>query len=91
MPGAKTRASDDAAGATPPPGEALRRAVLAALGRPPGLLRVAVSPLWGDYFRVNVVTGDDATSARVAHSYFVEASPDGAVRAATPALRRAYP
>ncbi len=36
--------------------KAIRAGVLAALGCPAGLLQVAVVPLWGDNFRVNVWT-----------------------------------
>lgn len=38
---------------------AIRAGVLAALGRPDQPFRMVVVPLWGDHFRVNVVTGDD--------------------------------
>ena len=37
---------------------AIRVGVLAALGRPARLYRVAVVPLWENNFRVNVMTGD---------------------------------
>ena len=47
--------------------------MLNALGRPDRLYRVAVVPLWGDHFRVNVVTGDDPSAVRIPHSYFVAA------------------
>src|SRR5207248_1820010 len=46
---------------------AIRAAVLAALGRPGRLYRVAVVPLWGDHFRVNVFTGEDPTSVQIPH------------------------
>jgi hypothetical protein len=64
--------------------------VLAALGAPPGLHRVQVRPLWGDFFRVNVFVGADAASAHVAASYFVQAGLAGHVEAAEPALARRY-
>ena len=70
---------------------AIRAGVLAALGRPAGLFRVTVAPLWGDHFRVNVVTGDDPSAVRIPHSYFVAADGRGNIIESTPALRREYP
>jgi hypothetical protein len=62
--------------------------VLRALGKPNNLLRVQVRPLWADYCRVNVYVGTDATSARMAHSYFVRADGDGNV--VTPTINKLY-
>ena len=70
---------------------AIRAGVLAALGRPDQLFRVAVVPLWGDHFRVNVVTGDDPSSVRIPHSFFVAADGRGNIIASTPRIRREYP
>src|SRR6478752_8032039 len=70
---------------------AIRAGVLAALGRPAQPFRVVVVPLWGDLFRVNVVTGDDPSSVRIPHSYFVAADGRGNIIESTPALRREYP
>jgi hypothetical protein len=64
----------------------IRRNVIGALGRPPGLFRVAVLPLWGDYYRVNVV----ADGGEVAHSFFVEAAEDGTLMSTSPGIVRAY-
>jgi hypothetical protein len=64
--------------------------VLHALGKPGDLLRVQVRPLWEGYYRVNVLVGADAASARVAHSYFLVADGDGGVLASTPNLTRQY-
>ena len=69
---------------------AIRAGVLAALGRPPGLYRLAVVALWGDYYRVNVVTGSDPTAVLIPHSYFVEADDRGNVLTATPKIQRTY-
>ena len=52
---------------------AIRVNVLAALGRPANLHRVNVLPLWGDHYRVNVVTGSDPTAVLIPHSYFLAA------------------
>jgi hypothetical protein len=64
--------------------------VLHGLGQPGGLLRVDVRPLWPDHFRVNVLVGSDAASARVAHSYFLVADGAGNILASTPAVTRRY-
>lgn len=65
-------------------------AVRGALGDPPDFRRVTVVKLWGDQFRVNVLTGEDATSSRVAHSYFLTADESGRVLASEPAIARLY-
>jgi hypothetical protein len=72
-------------------GGAVRERVVAALGLPPGLFQLAVYPLWGAYFRVNVLVGPDAASVRVAHSYFVEAAGNGDIVTSTPPIVRLYP
>ena len=46
----------------PQPTAAIQSGVLASLGRPPGLYRVAVVPLWPNYYRVNVLVGTDPTA-----------------------------
>lgn len=82
--------------AAPPDGRdqregAIRAGVLAALGRPGRLFRVAVVPVWGDHYRVNVMTGEDPSSVQIPHSYFVAADGRGNILASTPAIRRVYP
>lgn len=78
------------------PSRAERRAaeiaafVIDALGEPPELLRVTVVKVWGDRVRVNVLTGADATSARVAHSYFLTVDDGGRVVESDPAILRLY-
>jgi hypothetical protein len=69
---------------------AIGRHVLHGLGQPDALLRVDVRHLWEDHYRVNVVVGRDAASARIAHSYFLVADGAGNVLAATPKLTRRY-
>jgi hypothetical protein len=68
----------------------IRQQVLHDLGEPAGLLRVQVRPLWGAYYRVNVFVGEDAASATIPHSYFVESDADGNVLDASPKVRRQY-
>jgi hypothetical protein len=70
---------------------AIRAGVLAALGRPDQSFRVAVLPVWGDRFRVNVVTGADPSSVRIPHSYFVAADERGNITESIPNIRREYP
>jgi hypothetical protein len=64
--------------------------VMLALGKPDDLFRVQVRELWERRYRVNVYTGPDASSARVAHSYFLETDDDGEVIKSTPNLKRRY-
>lgn len=73
------------------PEAVIRAAVIRSLGRPPGLYRVAVLPLWQSYYRVNVLTGADATTTSIPHSYFVEVGEDGAIISAVPSIVRHYP
>ena len=70
--------------------DVIRANVLTALGRPADLYRVAVLPLWGDHYRVNVVTGDDVTSVRIRHSYFLAADGRGNIIEVTPRIARLY-
>jgi hypothetical protein len=64
--------------------------VLRVLGTPEGLHRVQIRPLWGRCFRVNVLVGPDAVSAKVVHSYFLVTDGLGKVVASTPAIVRQY-
>jgi hypothetical protein len=69
---------------------AIRAGVLKALGRPANLFRVSVTPLWADHFRVNVVTGEDASAVVIPNSYFVTADDRGAILGSDPPIRRQY-
>src|SRR5215471_11045897 len=62
--------------------------VVNLLGKPEGLHQVQVRPLWGNYFRVNVVIGLDAASVRVANSYFLKADDEGNIVESTPKITR---
>jgi len=64
--------------------------VIRALGRPPAFLKVSVRPLWQAFYRVNIFVGADAISARIAHSFFLDADGDGNIVASTPAVSRRY-
>ena len=69
---------------------AIVRSVLDALGRPGDFLRATVRAIGGDNYRVNVFTGADVSSARIAHSFFVEADRNGIVTASTPSIVKHY-
>jgi hypothetical protein len=64
--------------------------VMHTLGRPSGLFKVQVRRLWEDNYRVNVLIGADAASAKVANSYFVQADGDGHISASTPKITKQY-
>ena len=64
--------------------------VMDALGQPTDLHRVQVRPLWQDHYRVNVLIGVDAVSAKVAHSYFLVADGNGIILASTPKISKQY-
>jgi hypothetical protein len=66
----------------------IRGHVLRALGEPGGTGRVQVRPLWGDYYRVNVVVGEGPGRFTIARSYFLRADGAGAILESTPKLTR---
>lgn len=66
------------------------RSVLAALGRPAGLLRVTVRQVTDINHRVNVIVGPDPTTARIAHSFFVTTDAAGNLTGSVPPLVRSY-
>lgn len=68
----------------------VRKYVLHALGEPRDLLKIQVRPLWEGNYRVNVLTGDDPTRARIPHSYFVVTDGGGNVLGSTPGITRQY-
>lgn len=70
--------------------ERVRAHVLAALGRPARLLKVAVLPLWGDKFRVNVWTGESAIADAIPNSYFVTADDAGTILRSEPPIQKLY-
>jgi hypothetical protein len=60
--------------------------VLKALGHSNDFRTVHVKPLWAYNYRVNVLIGADAASARIAHSYFVETDIEGNIVESTPRI-----
>jgi len=68
----------------------IREQVIHTLGEPAGLHKVQVRRLWEDHYRVNVLVGRDAASARIADSYFLTSDSDGKVIASNPQLTKRY-
>ena len=68
----------------------LGRHVMHTLGRPTDLYAVQVRRLWEKCYRVNVLTGRDATSVKFTHSYFLVVDTSGAIVTSTPAITRQY-
>jgi hypothetical protein len=65
-------------------------AVVRSLGEPEALHQVQVRRLWSDHYRVNVLVGRDAASAKVAHSYFLVTDGDGNIETSVPTITRCY-
>jgi len=68
----------------------IRGQVIRTLGTPGDLFDVQVRQLWDENYRVNVLVGGDATSTRVAHSYFLVVDDAGKILACTPEITRRY-
>jgi hypothetical protein len=66
------------------------RNVLTALGRPANFFKIVVVRLWERSYRVNVVTGEDPSNSRIAHSYFVVADDRGNVLESAPPIAKQY-
>jgi hypothetical protein len=64
--------------------------LLHALGRPEALYRVEVRSLWEGHYRANVFVGTDATSTRLAHSFFLVTDADGKILTSEPDIARQY-
>ncbi|MFL5245832.1 MAG: hypothetical protein ACJ8FY_27475 [Gemmataceae bacterium] len=68
----------------------IREQVMHSLGEPGNLLNVQVRSLWENYYRVNVVTGLDVVSSKVANSFFLSADGDGNIVQSTPEIVKLY-
>jgi hypothetical protein len=66
------------------------RHVIRSLGSPGDLLKVQVRPLGSDRYRVNVLVGKEAASARIAHSFFLTADDEGNIVTSSPEVVRVY-
>jgi hypothetical protein len=69
---------------------AIVRCVMETLGRPDDFLRATVRSVSGNNYRINVVVGVDAASARIPHSFFVTADDDGTILSSVPAITKCY-
>jgi hypothetical protein len=69
---------------------AIGKRVIHTLGKPGDLHLVQVRHLWEDHFRVNVLVGGDAASAKIVHSYFLVADLDGNIIESTPKITKQY-
>lgn len=66
--------------------EAIARQVIESLGHPIDLWDVRARHLWENRYRVNVFVGTDASSLKIAHSYFVETDADGNIVESIPKI-----
>jgi hypothetical protein len=64
--------------------------VIHILGEPSNLLQTQVRLLWNNSYRVNLLVGADAASAKVVNSYFVKTDSDGNILESTPKLTKQY-
>jgi len=64
----------------------IRQRVIRTLGPPAAFQAVHVRALWEDHYRINVFIGVDALSAKIAHSYFVQADVDGNIIESSPKI-----
>ena len=64
--------------------------VIHTLGKPMDLHNVHVRRLWEDRYRVNVLIGESAATAKIANSYFVKADDDGNIVESTPKIKKVY-
>jgi hypothetical protein len=65
---------------------AIARHVTGALRQPVDFLGVQVRRLWREHYRVNVLAGPDAASARIVASYFLVTDGAGKITASTPEI-----
>lgn len=64
--------------------------VVRSLGSPENLLKVQVRPVGSDRYRVNILTGKDFASARIANSFFLTADEAGNILSSSPKIVRLY-
>jgi hypothetical protein len=66
----------------------IREQVVHILGEPSGLGQVQVRRLWGNFYRVNILSGADAATIRFVSSYFLKSDNDGNIVESTPKMLR---
>ena len=62
--------------------------MLEALGQRGDSYRAQVRRLWEGHYRVNLLTGTDAASTRIAANYFLMVAGDGSIFASKPGIAR---
>jgi hypothetical protein len=65
--------------------------VIHRLGKPAGVRNVQVRRLWENRYRVNVLAGENAASAKIVSSYFVKADGDGNIVDSNPEMTKLRP
>lgn len=70
--------------------DAIGKKLMLALGQPADFYAVQIRHLWEDSFRVNVLTGKDASCVKIVNSYFLTASSDGQIVTSTPKITKQY-
>jgi hypothetical protein len=68
----------------------IRKQVVRSLGSPDDLLRMQVSPIGADRYRVNVFVGKDVTSGLIADSFFLTTDEEGKILTSSPEIVRRY-
>jgi hypothetical protein len=66
------------------------RQVIKALGSPNDLLKVKVLLVASDRYRVNILTGKDFASGKIANSFFLAVDPKGKILSSTPQILKVY-
>jgi len=64
--------------------------VIGALGRPIDFLRITARQITEYGYRVNVITGPNNATTRIAHSFFVTVDANGALTGSDPAIVKQY-
>ena len=89
-----TQQSEFAAEDKPMQGDAMNaligKNVIRSLGSPVDMLKVKVTPVGGDHYRVNVMVGKNVGSARVADSFFLSADAQGNIVTSSPKIAKLY-
>jgi hypothetical protein len=68
----------------------IRAQVVRMLGTPEDMRKVLVHPVGQASYRVNVVVGKDAATARIADSFFLTADEEGNILTSSPKIARLY-
>jgi hypothetical protein len=64
--------------------------VMRSLGTPKDLLKVKVHPVGGERYRVNILTGKDFATGRIANSFFLTADAKGKIVSSIPNIVKMY-